>query len=131
MPIFRQKFFGTPYGAMKFEGLDQMGLLGPLATTKRPNVRSKCVVIMRPTCLDQLAVVWTKSGPLREAIIRKKSILRKSFANGGGHLVFIPLFFFKDLKGLHGSGRKDGQTKKNFHKTPMGGVTVLLNFFAK
>ena len=35
---------------------------------------------------------------LREAIIRKKFYFTKKFRKrgGGGHLVFIPLFFFKD-----------------------------------
>ena len=38
---------------------------------------------------------------IREAIIRKKFYFTKKFRKrGGGHLVFIPLFFFKDLKGL-------------------------------
>ena len=34
---------------------------------------------------------------VREAIIRKKFYFTKKFCKrGGGHLVFIPLFFFKD-----------------------------------
>ena len=40
-----------------------------------------------------------KPSPLRAPAVLKNSILRKSFANGEGHLVFIPLFFFKDFKG--------------------------------
>ena len=67
-----------------------------------------------------------KPSPLRAPVVLKNSILRKSFANGGGgNLVFIPPFFFKDLKGLHGSGRppeRPDQNKKiDFHKTPTGG----------
>ena len=38
------------------------GFLGPLAATKGPNTRSKCVVTMSPTQLDQRAAVGTKSG---------------------------------------------------------------------
>ena len=50
---------------------------------------------------------WTKKQAklVREAIIRKKFYFTKKFRKqGGGHLVFIPLFFSKTLKGE--SGRK-------------------------
>ena len=38
-------------------------LLGPLGAQGRPNTRAKCMVTMTPTQSDQLAAVWTKSGP--------------------------------------------------------------------
>ena len=47
----------------------QMGHLGPtwvllgfLVAQKTPDTRSKCLVTMIPTQLDQLAALWTKSG---------------------------------------------------------------------
>ena len=40
-------------------------LLGPLWTQKGSDTRSKCVVTMSPTQVDQLAVVGTKSGSPR------------------------------------------------------------------
>ena len=38
-------------------------LLGPLGAQGRPNTGAKCVVTITPTQSDQLAAVWTKSGP--------------------------------------------------------------------
>ena len=38
-------------------------LLGPPGAQGRPNTGAKCVVTITPTQSDQLAAVWTKSGP--------------------------------------------------------------------
>ena len=64
LPILERNFSGSPHGAMELKGMAKRGYLGPLAATKSPYIRSKCVVTMSPTRLVQLAVVWTKSGPL-------------------------------------------------------------------